>query len=274
MKAWRWWLLAASTVAHADPPAPVSMPELVSRSEVRMSLLVSNLSPVPATNDTLFELEAAGRVRILEQLEAFGEASAFHLHMRDDDYGTAGYNGLRNTRVGARGFLPISERVVLGIGAWSWLPTAATPSHEPDYLVVPEQADLLRGLSDPYAMHAGFALGGAIDLRWSRGDTFVQGELGATAVTDAGALEVDDASAALGYGDAVDRCTTVTAELRVVQQPTGAHYDGARFWMFSLALARLGLEGTTLRVRAGVGVGSLTSGVPAFLIAIDGFASR
>jgi hypothetical protein len=268
-------ILLAATSARADPASPLLLPDLVPRTELAGSVLLANAWAVPATNDTLLELDLAPRVRIARPLEAFADLSTFHMHMQDDDYGASGYSGIRNVRLGVRAVWPERDRgITAAVSVWSWLPTATTNAHKNDYLGTREHADLLRGLPDPYAMYEGFATGGAIDLRWSDDDAFVQGEVGATIVRDLGQFETDDALVAIGGGSHVSARTSVVGELRVLQQPTGAHYPGYRWWSLNAGVSRSCEAGASLGLRIGIGFPPGNGASPAFLLAVDGALRR
>jgi hypothetical protein len=262
---------ALCSTARADPPAPLVMPELEPRSEVKSTLVVGNSFVDPATNDTLIDLSIEPRLKLEDHIETFADVAVFHMHMVDDDYGHDGYSGVRDVRLGARGVINATGALTLGAGVWSYLPTAMTGRHQNDWIASREEADLLRGSPDPYALSDGFALGGALDARWSDGTTFVQGELGATIVRDLGHLEVDDALAALGAGGSLRGAWSWLAELRLVQEPIGAHFSSDRFWtlMFGAANACMLLRG-----RFGVGLAADGNASPAFLVGVDGTLRR
>ena len=80
----------------------------------------------------------------------------------------------------------------------------------------------MRGLRNPYA----FAdLGAAqldLDVRWTMPALYVQTEVAATVVRSAARTELDDVFVAAGVGTTAPRGVQVAAELRVVQEPTGA----------------------------------------------------
>lgn len=268
-------LLGIAPSAAAKPPRPLLLPDLSPGTDIAGSAGVGNTWPDSDHNDTLIDLDVDPRLRLNRFVEAFADAGVFYTTSFDPEGGLRSFFGLRNLRLGFRAAWPASARgVTVSVGAWSWLPVASTQGHRYEtHFGSRESADLVRGLPDPYAMYDGLAAGGALDLGWRDSDTFVQGEIGSTLVRDLGVFEVDDLLAAIGAGTRLSTRLAAVGEVRLVQQPTGAQYAGNRWWAASFGLARTYPDGSSLRVRVGIGIDATESGPqhnPELLLFLDG----
>lgn len=235
------FVLLAST-ARADDTPPPAMRDIPTASDVTLAFSVGG-SP-GGIGYFLVGLEGRGRLRLGCAAEVFASTGAYDLQVGDDE--NRGYDRqfLANTNVGARTVLHASRTVAMSTALSLWLPTATYgfPTDHPApeggrTFTTKEGVDSLRGLRDPYAFADSGAAQLDLDVRWNIASTwYVQAEAAAVVVRAASRSELDDLIFAAGAGTTNAQGVQVAADLRVVQEPTGVQYVGARAYAFAVAV--------------------------------------
>lgn len=221
--------------ARADDTPPPAMRDVPTASDVTLALSVGD--SLGGVGDSLVGVEARGRLRLGDAAELFATTGAGDFTLSDDENRGYGRSFLANTNAGARAVLHASRTLTMSTALSIWLPTATygfpTAVSGDQTFATKEGVDALRGLRNPYAFADTDAAQLDLDLRWNVAPTwYVQTEGAAAAVHG----ELDDLTFAAGAGTTTTHGVQVAAELRVVQQPTGVQYTGARAYAFAVAV--------------------------------------
>ena len=223
------------SLAHAGDTPPPAMRDVPPASDATLALSLGG-SP-GGIGYYLVGVEARGRLRLGDAAELFASTGAYDFTVKDDE--NRGYERslLANTNVGARGVLHASRTVTISTALSLWLPTAThgfpTELAGGTTFVTKEGIDSLRALRSPYAFADSDAAHLDLDVRWNVAPSwYLQTEAAAAAVHG----ELDDLTFAAGAGTTTARGVQVAAELRVVQEPTGVQYAGARAYAFAVAV--------------------------------------
>jgi len=228
-------LVLIAPTARADDTPPPAMRSVAPASDVTLAFSVGGSSG--GVGYYLVGLDARGRLRLGSAAELFASTSGYDLTVKDDENRGYERSFLSNTNLGARAVLHASRTVSMSAALSLWLPTTTngfpTALEGTTTFVTKEGVDSLRGLRNPYAFADSGAAQADLDVRWNVAPTwYVQAEAAAAVVHG----ELDDLWFAAGAGTTTSQGVQVAAELRVVQEPTGVQYTGARAYAFAVAV--------------------------------------
>lgn len=234
-------LLAFVAAARADDTPPPAMRDVPIGTDATVA--ASFGGTFGGVGFTLASLEARGRLRLGGHAELFASVGAGDFERHDDENRGYDRSFVTNTNLGARGVIHASDAVTMSLAGSLWLPTATYgfPNANPDLpnggFSTKEDADALRGLRDPYAFADGGAAGVSLDVRANVAPTwYVQAEAAAVFARSSGRAQLDDVELAVGAGMTSTHGAQVSAELRIVQQPSGVQATGEQAYAFAVAI--------------------------------------
>lgn len=243
-------LAALASTAVADPPAPVVMPALDTNNEVSGDAKLGTRGPTLADAASI-----RGRYHLLSFFEVTGRLPLLRASSNESEGGSGFKGGAIAFEPGLRlrGRIDIDDQhfdVAYGVELVTRL-NRMEPSYE-TFARTPDAFDRLIGLPDPFLVTDDATLVQRVDVAWSNDSTFAQLEVGAGIVF--GPTALDRIFGSIGAGTYIGETTTIAAEVRLLQEPTGPLYSGALLWATEMGLARQ-FGANTGRILVGVSNG-------------------